>query len=188
MKISRTFTITRTGRYVLLAMSGTVFCLAGYILYSYLQESDVKSETELLFETNENYEPYADLLGNPVALTDYLDKVIVVHSWASWCPSCVEQIKMFQTSTANNNDQVQIIAINRAESINTIERFKNTFSIEDSVLMVIDPSDRFYNSVGAYAMPETIIYDKAGNKALQVHGEISQEILEQKIAELLEEN
>jgi thiol-disulfide isomerase/thioredoxin len=170
--------LTLGGLFIVVLLIGT------YSFFTYRDSQVTKSETESLFENNENFEPYTDLQGNPVSLADYLDKIVVVHSWASWCPSCIEQIKLFQSSTANNNDQVQIIAINRAESINTIERFKNAFAIEDSVLMVRDPSDRFYLSVGGYSMPETIIYDKEGTRALHVHGEITQSILEDKISEL----
>jgi len=183
-----TVQLTRNQKVLLLALAAIVIGVTSYTFLAVVTQPEVKTETEQLFEPNPQFEPYKDLLGNEVALTDYLDKVIVVHSWASWCPSCVSQLQLFADSTVNTAENVQIIAINRAEPATTIERFKTTFGIDDRVLMVLDPSDRFYSSVGAYAMPETIIYDQAGNKALHIHGEITKEQLEETIRQLLEEN
>ena len=36
---------------------------------------------------------FTDLEGNAVGLTSYVGEVIVVSSWASWCPSCVDSLK-----------------------------------------------------------------------------------------------
>ncbi len=38
----------------------------------------------------------ADLTGTMQSLSDYKDQVILINFWASWCPPCKEQLRIFQ--------------------------------------------------------------------------------------------
>jgi len=38
----------------------------------------------------------ADLSGKMITLADYRNSVILINFWASWCPPCKEQLKLFQ--------------------------------------------------------------------------------------------
>jgi cytochrome c biogenesis protein CcmG/thiol:disulfide interchange protein DsbE len=38
----------------------------------------------------------ADLTGTMQSLSDYRDQVILINFWASWCPPCKEQLRLFQ--------------------------------------------------------------------------------------------
>lgn len=107
--------------------------------------------------------PYTDLEGNPIELTDYTGNVLVVNSWASWCPFCVTELQDFATLAKEYRDQgVVILAINRSESKEQVERFLNSVGQLTDITFVLDPDDNFYSSVGGFSMPETVFYDTTG--------------------------
>lgn len=114
---------------------------------------------------------YYDLDGDEVTLSDYLGKKLIVHSWASWCPQCVKQLQILNTYPTN--DDLVILAINRAEPVTTAESFLTTFKINKNVKLIIDPTDHFYETIGGYTMPETLIYDEKGEILLHQRGEIT---------------
>ncbi len=38
----------------------------------------------------------ADLSGSMHSLSDYKGRVVIINFWATWCPPCKEQLKLFQ--------------------------------------------------------------------------------------------
>jgi len=116
-------------------------------------------------------EQFTDVLGNPVNLSDYLGEVLVVNSWASWSPfSQTELADLSQVASEYSGREIKILAINRAESSDMAIRYLNTINTLDNVTLVLDKSDKFYNSIGGYAMPETVFYDDKGNIVFHSHG------------------
>ena len=56
-----------------------------------------------------------DLEGQPVSLSDYRGRWVVINFWASWCSPCVRELPelvSFQTA----NPEVQVIGINFEET------------------------------------------------------------------------
>ncbi len=122
---------------------------------------------------------YTDLLGNKVDLNSYIGKQLVVFVWASWCPSCSVQLQTLRQLASERSD-VAFLAINRAESVTTVERFINYVQMDTSgpILFLLDPQDHFYQSVGGYAMPETVIFDETGAITSYQRGDVSRGALE----------
>lgn len=162
MKKSSVFTIG----FLLLIVIGTAF-IAYKLTTTDDQESVISSATEDLTGTTS----YTDLNGNPFDFSVHEGKVRVVNSWASWCPFCVAELHDFSSVASEySSDEVVIIAINRAESIRRIQAFIKTLSDVSNVIFVQDATDYFYQSIGGFAMPETIFYDKDGNIAVHKRG------------------
>ena len=67
------------------------------------------------------------------------------------------------------------MAINRAEPATTAERFLSEIKVSEHVTLILDPEDRYYESIGGFAMPETIFYDREGNMTHHNHGVIKLE-------------
>ena len=121
-----------------------------------LHDSDAFS----VLETLEGQSPYTDLQGDEVSLINYFGNVLVVSSWASWCPDCSTHLPLLDELAVEYADKgVQVLAINRSEPATTAERFLRTVNATSAVVLVLDPDDKFYKSVEVYAMPETIFYD-----------------------------
>lgn len=145
-----------------------------------------ESTREIFSDQEDNTTYYTDLNGNSVSLEKYLGKILVVNSWASWSPFSTTELILLQEVAQNyNQDEVIFLAINRKESREQAQRFVSTLPELSSLLMVIDIEDHFYTSIGGYAMPETVIYNKNGDLTEHIHGIIKKEEITSKLDELL---
>lgn len=89
--------------------------LAGFFLVErgivhFLSPQEGRGAPELSFK---------DYNGKEVKLSDFRSKVLVVNTWAAWCPFCREELLAFATVQKEFGDKVVIIAIDRAESLET---------------------------------------------------------------------
>lgn len=110
--------------------------------------------------TLSNEAAYMDIDGNPIQLEDFLGSVIVATSWASWCPDCVEQLRIL--GNFSDDSEIRVLAFNRSESLETIKSFLDFYSLNTTVTQVIDPSDIFFKSIKGKAMPETVVFNREG--------------------------
>lgn len=127
---------------------------------------------------------YTNLAGEPLSLDEYLGKRVVVLSWASWCPSCADQIRTHEL-VAREQPDVAFLAINRAEPATTAERYLSYHQIPISspLTIVLDARDHFYKTTGGYAAPETVIFDESGNIVHHLRGNISPETLRSSLSQ-----
>ena len=56
-----------------------------------------------------------DVSGNPVKLSDYFGKPIVLNFWASWCGPCQMEMPDFQEKYETLDGQVQFLMINMTD-------------------------------------------------------------------------
>ena len=139
------------------------------------------------FSNKEGQTPYTDLQGNAVTLDTYVGDVIVANSWASWSPkSATELPRLVSIADEFREEGIVIIAVNRAEPGSTAERFLRSIGVSGDVKLVLDPDDRYYESIEGYAMPETLIYDRQGQVVFHQHGSISTEVLRANIRRAIE--
>ncbi len=169
-----------------------VILIAGYFTFQALQKKAIQdlppSAAIHALQVSSSSASYTDIVGNPQSLTDYLGNVIVVVSWASWCPSCGGELGKLATLTNEFSDRgVSGIAINRAENAGSAERFLQTVPRYEAITLILDPTDHFYRSVSGYAMPETIVYNEEGIISAHFHGEVTEETLRSAIEAALEQ-
>lgn len=155
-----------------------IIILAGLYTWSVVQKqkmaSDPSNPALLSLGTTGNQSPYTDLEGNPVSLSDFVGKTLVVKSWASWCPACVRELQELSTMSRQYESKgVKVIAINRAEPAKTAKAFLKSIGADQDVLLVLDPDDRYFESINGFNMPETVFYDTSGNIVHQQHGSLT---------------
>lgn len=140
-----------------------LFCaIVTYVVVS-KDKNKIAEDTIALFSNESGTQPYTDLDGNEIFLNEYLGKVLVVATWASWSPFSQADLKtMSELSTEFSADEVVFLAINRKETKEQAMRYLSTIEAVTGVVMVLDPTDRFYAAVGGYAMPEVVVYDQLG--------------------------
>lgn len=135
--------------------------------------SNINEETRKIFSSESDTPTYVDIHGNQVRLDEYLGRVMIVNSFASWSPFAVTDLaNLNELASRYNEEDVVFIAINRKETKEQVQRYVVTLPPYDRIRYVIDQEDRFYASVGGYAMPETVIFDQKGSIAEHIRGSV----------------
>ncbi|PIR21123.1 MAG: hypothetical protein COV45_03060 [Deltaproteobacteria bacterium CG11_big_fil_rev_8_21_14_0_20_47_16] len=102
-----------------------------------------------------------------VSLADYQGKLLIVHFWATWCGTCMQEFPEFNDMAARYHDNpgIAILGIsldatgdnNGWKAIQTLNRKK---TIQFKVLM--DTKGAVADQFGTYALPETYIVSPDG--------------------------
>ncbi len=103
-----------------------------------------------------------DYSGTTVHLFDYRRKVLIAYAWASWCPYCGSEIQDLAALKQQYGDDVEVVAINRAEPPQTAKHFTDALSNTQGIVFLLDPDDSFFKEIGGYAMPEMVFIDSKG--------------------------
>ncbi len=170
--LSKSYAVTFGSIFLVLAIAGFY---TWYVIQENEQENVVVSPALQALSTASDQSSFTDLDGNPVVLSDFVGQVLVVQSWASWCPTCVQGLKLLSKVGKDFVEgDVKFIAINRAESSKTARSFLETIGASDGVILVLDPDDRYFDSIGGFSMPETVFYDTSGNIVRHQQGVMSE--------------
>lgn len=123
------------------------------------------------------------LEGNPVKLSDYRGKVVVLNVWGSWCGPCREEAKNLQAVADEYKDKdVQFLGINTRDSDKTnAVRFEQEKGVTFPSLF--DPAGTQLlkfpkGSLNPQSIPTTLIVDRDGKLAARAVGGTTQEALE----------
>lgn len=107
---------------------------------------------------------------------------VVLNLWATWCPPCRRELPMMAELAATTSD-VDFVFANQGEPSATVSAYLLGEKLELSGV-VLDPQlllSRHYSAVG---LPATLFLAADGTLAGSHLGEISREVLAQKIQEL----
>ncbi|KAA1422150.1 TlpA family protein disulfide reductase [Mumia zhuanghuii] len=119
------------------------------------------------------------LEGEPVALSDFAGKTVVVNVWGSWCADCRVEAPAFAAVDADTGDDVQFLGINirdsRAAALAYDENFGITYpSIYDSSGQAVLG---FRDSLPSMAVPTTWVVAPDGTVAARVLGSVDESTL-----------
>lgn len=126
-----------------------------------------------------------DYDGQEINLSDFRGKNAIINSWAGWCPFCVDELPDFAAIQKEFKDQVVVVAVNRAEPLETAKFFSDKVGVTGRLVLLLDPSDSFYQAIGGFSMPETIFTDKDGFIRFHKRGPMKLEELKRRMEELL---
>lgn len=125
-----------------------------------------------------------DSHGNTVNLADFEGKNIIVNSWAVWCPFCVKELEDFAKLQQEFGDEITIVAIDRAESLEKTKSYTDEVRVTDDLIFLLDPNDSFYRSIGGFSMPETIFVDGEENILFHKRGPMTFGEMKEKVEEI----
>ena len=113
--------------------------------------------------------------GNPVKLSDYIGKPIVLNFWASWCPPCKAEMPAIEKFHGNYKD-ANAIAVNtdpEADVKGFADQLGLTFPI------VLDEEDRTMKNYSVMGIPTTYFIDEQGIITQKYVGEMDYEMIEE---------
>ena len=124
-----------------------------------------------------------DAQGNPVQLSDFLGKPVVLNFWASWCGPCQSEMPDFHEAYQRLGDEVQFLMVNATDgSRETVDTASQFISQQGYTFPVVfDKGLEASMTYGAYALPTTYFIDAQGRAVARASGAISAEILQQGI-------
>jgi cytochrome c biogenesis protein CcmG, thiol:disulfide interchange protein DsbE len=127
-----------------------------------------------------------NLAGQPVALSDYTGKVVLVNFWATWCPSCISELPDYEQVYQQHGGpagEFVVLGINLQEGQAQVEDYATGLGLTFPVILDKDGSvtTRQYQVTG---MPGSFIIDRQGIIFYRHLGPLSVETLQAKLAEL----
>ncbi len=158
---------------IILAALGLVILIAASLTAYVVHKRDraVLDSTREIFSESAGHVTYTDLSGRQLSLEDYLGKVLVVVSWASWSPfSAADLQNLNDLASSYSPEDVVFIAMNRKETKEQAARYLVTLPEFTHLTLVIDTEDKFYSAVAGYAMPESLVFNQKGEIILHDRG------------------
>ena len=127
-----------------------------------------------------------DKEGNPVKLSDFYGKPIVLNFWASWCGPCRSEMPAFEASYQQLGEQIHFLmvnAISNRESLDSAKAFLEDNGYTFPVLFDIDMDAAIAYQL--YSIPATYFLDAEGYLVNHSIGMLSQSRLQKNLSLLL---
>ncbi|MBQ2667810.1 MAG: TlpA family protein disulfide reductase [Clostridia bacterium] len=180
-----------------------LFFLGANFLYQYLSEQydpqnivveENAAEMEAESSTAENAPMDApdftveDLDGNPVNLSDFKGKPVVLNFWASWCPPCKSEMPDFDDVYAQVGEDVHFMMVNLTdgdrETVATASAYVESQGY--SFPVYYDTAMQAAIAYQVMSVPTTYFIDADGRLIARASGAIDAETLERGIGMIRE--
>jgi thiol-disulfide isomerase/thioredoxin len=120
--------------------------------------------------------------GEPVLLSSFAGKVVVVSFWATWCPYCLKELPILENiQNVGNGNLIQVIAVNTEEravfrkALRALESFK--------MKLAYDPGEASAKAYGVKGIPHLLIIGRDG-RIVQVYRGYDESSLDGIVADL----
>lgn len=132
---------------------------------------------------------FTDLNGKPQALSQWKGKVVIVNFWASWCPSCVEEMPEFaKLQTELGERGLQFVGLLIDDEVDLAEEFLKQHPVNYPILNGNIGGREFANNLGngTGALPFSVVFDRNGKIVHRQLGAFKREEVLKQVLPLLQ--
>lgn len=119
------------------------------------------------------------LQGEPVNLSAFAGKPVVVNLWATWCPPCVREMPVLQQAQAGN-PAIHFVFVNVRESRERVQGWLQARQLPMRNVL-LDQSGEVAAKFGAPGLPTTLFFDAGGTLVATRVGELSAATLQERL-------
>ncbi len=125
-----------------------------------------------------------DLDGQPVRLSDYRGRPVIVNFWASWCVPCRTEFPLFkQAVAAHTADGLVILGIVHEDGADAARAFAAAQGA--TWPMLLDADETAWKAYGPPGLPTSFYIDRTGVIRLVSYGPPASGSLEELLAKIL---
>lgn len=110
----------------------------------------------------------------PVLLSKYAGKAVVISFWATWCPYCLQELPILSGIQKAAKGNVQVIAINTEKR--DVFRHVNRALRDLDIQLAYDPDQKAQAAYGVKGIPHMVIIGRDG-KIVEVYRGYSEDSL-----------
>lgn len=109
---------------------------------------------------------YEDLEGNPIELSDYKGKRVLLNYWATWCRPCIEEMPDMEKAQTILKQDNYVFLFASDQSVDKINKFKEARGFQLEFIKF----NGIYAEENVSALPATFIYNEVGEQVLRFDG------------------
>ncbi len=119
------------------------------------------------------------------SLSDYEGRWVLANVWASWCAPCRDESPALQRFwEKHEDDDFALVGIDTQDNTDDALAFVDEFDLTYDQLH--DGSGDYADEIGATGVPESVLIDPTGDVVYHVPGQVTDEILRDRIEPLIE--
>ena len=124
-----------------------------------------------------------DLAGNPVQLSDYFGKPIILNFWASWCGPCRSEMPHFEEKYLALKEDVAFLMVNMTDNSRETVEVASKFIADAGYTFPVlyDTASSAAITYGVYSLPTTYFINAEGYGIAKATGAINAANLQQGI-------
>lgn len=125
-----------------------------------------------------------DIDGNPIRISDYHGKVVILSFWASWCEPCRKELPVLAGVVKQvGPDHLQVLAVNHRDEVRPFRYVVGVLKDYPIKFMKRDPNAKLARKFGVQGIPRMIIIGRDGKVAAD-HIGYAEEVIPQLVDEL----
>lgn len=125
-----------------------------------------------------------DTAGSTVSLADHMGDVILLNTWATWCPPCRREMPDLEAFFRTHAEEdFVLLGVNVGDGMETVNQFVNTFQLTFPIWL--DPDESTLRSLNTFSLPYSIAIDREGIVRYAWSGATYLSVLESTISPML---
>jgi len=102
-----------------------------------------------------------DIAGSTASLANYKGNVILLNTWATWCPPCRREMPDLEAFFRTHADEGFILlGVNVGEEKDIVVQFVDTFHLTFPIWL--DPDESTMSALNSFSLPYSIVIDREG--------------------------